>query len=56
MFGAQRMLDALNNDPDADPETMLKNVKSAVSEFVKDAEQFDDLTMLGFEYHGPDGK
>ena len=56
MFGAQRMLDALNSNPDADPETLLKNVKDAVSGFVKDAEQFDDLTMLGFEYHGPDSK
>ena len=56
MFGAQRMLDALNSNPDADPETLLKNVKVAVSGFVKDAEQFDDLTMLGFEYHGPDSK
>ena len=52
MFGSERMLDALNADPDADPETLLKSVKQAVSDFVKDAEQFDDLTMLGFEYHG----
>ena len=52
MFGTERMLDALNADPDADPETLLKSVKQAVSDFVKDAEQFDDLTMLGFEYHG----
>lgn len=52
MFGSERMLNALNADPDADPETLLKNVKQAVSDFVKDSEQFDDLTMLGFEYHG----
>lgn len=52
MFGPDRMLEALNIDPDADPETLLINVKKAVSDFVKDAEQFDDLTMLGFEYHG----
>ena len=52
MFGSDRMLEALNSDPDADPETLLNNVKKAVNDFVKDAEQFDDLTMLGFEYHG----
>lgn len=52
MFGTDRMLEALNSDPDADPETLLNNVKKAVSDFVKDAEQFDDLTMLGFVYHG----
>lgn len=52
MFGVERMVDALNVNAEADPETLLNNVKQAVSDFVKDAEQFDDLTMLGFEYHG----
>ncbi|MCR5048911.1 MAG: SpoIIE family protein phosphatase [Saccharofermentans sp.] len=56
MFGQERMLEALNSDPDADPTTLLKNVQKAVAEFVKDAEPFDDLTMLAFEYHGPDKK
>ena len=50
MFGTDRMLDALNALPDADPEQLLKNV----AEFVQDAEQFDDLTMLCMEYHGKD--
>ena len=53
MFGSLRMLDALNSTPDADPEGMLNSVKNAVNDFVQDAEQFDDLTMLGFEYRGP---
>ncbi len=52
MFGTERMLEALNRDPDAPPAGMLKNVRAAVDGFVKDAEQFDDLTMLGFEYKG----
>ena len=49
-FGTERMLEALNAAPDAGPEELLKNVRAAVNRFVKDAEQFDDLTMLGFEY------
>ena len=53
MFGSRRMLDALNSTPDADPEGMLNSVKNAVNDFVQNAEQFDDLTMLGFEYRGP---
>ena len=53
MFGSRRMLDALNSTPGADPEGMLNSVKNAVNDFVQDAEQFDDLTMLGFEYRGP---
>ena len=52
MFGMQRMVDALNAEPEASPERILRNVRAAVNEFVKDAEQFDDLTMLCLEYKG----
>lgn len=51
MFGTDRMVEALNIDPEAAPEKVLENVRTAVNEFVKDAEQFDDLTMLCLEYH-----
>jgi sigma-B regulation protein RsbU (phosphoserine phosphatase) len=50
MFGTDRMIDALNIDPGAAPETVLKNVRAAVDEFVGSAEQFDDLTMVCLEY------
>ena len=53
LFGTERMIDALNIDPDATPQQILKNVRAAVDGFVKDAEQFDDLTMLCVEYKGP---
>ena len=43
---------ALNAQPDAPPEQTLRNVRAAVDAFVKDAEQFDDLTMLCVEYRG----
>ncbi len=52
LFGTERMLGALNGDPDAVPEQILKNVRGAADAFVKDAEQFDDLTMLCMEYRG----
>lgn len=55
LFGTDRMLDALNTDTTAIPEQILKNVRSAVDGFVKEAEQFDDLTMLGMEYRGGAG-
>ena len=51
-FGTERMVNALNLDPSAAPEQILKNVRKAVDEFVKEAEQFDDLTMLCLEYNG----
>ena len=50
LFGTERMLAALNKDADAAPQDILKAVRAAVDDFVKDAEQFDDLTMLCLEY------
>ena len=52
LFGLERMLAALNQEPNAAPETILKNVRAAVDDFVQEAEQFDDLTMLCLEYKG----
>ena len=49
LFGTERMIEALNADPDAAPEELLKNVRASVDGFVKEAEQFDDLTMLCVE-------
>ena len=52
IFGTARMLEALNGNPDAAPEQILKNVSGAVDGFVNGAEQFDDVTMLCMEYRG----
>ena len=52
LFGTERMLTVLNEDTDASPESVLQNVRTAVDGFVKNAEQFDDLTMLCMEYKG----
>ena len=52
LFGAERMLEALNADADASPEKILGQVRAAVDGFVREAEQFDDLTMLCVEYRG----
>lgn len=52
LFGTQRMLNALNTQPDAPLEAILQNVRRAVDEFVGGAEQFDDLTMMCVSYHG----
>ncbi len=48
-FGIERMLEALNRDPDASPEEQLATLKQAVDEFVGDAAQFDDLTMMAIK-------
>ena len=52
LFGTDRMLEALNRNPEADPKALLSNVRDAVDAFVGNAEQFDDLTMLCVEYKG----
>ena len=52
LFGTERMLAALNEAPSAPLGELLKSVRKAVDGFVKDAEQFDDLTMLCVEYRG----
>ena len=52
LFGNERLVEALNRDPNASPKDVLSHVKQAVDEFVGDAPQFDDLTMLGLQYFG----
>ncbi|HBI52999.1 MAG TPA: hypothetical protein DDX72_09515, partial [Ruminococcaceae bacterium] len=52
LFGNERMLDALNKDVSASPEKILEEVTQSVNAFVKDAEQFDDMTMMCLEYKG----
>ncbi|MDO5122361.1 MAG: PP2C family protein-serine/threonine phosphatase, partial [Erysipelotrichaceae bacterium] len=52
MFGTDRMIDVLNEDPQADPEKILKRMSTAIDDFVLEAEQFDDITMMCITYHG----
>lgn len=52
LFGTDRMVETLNRAKDASPEEILACVDSAVNDFVKEAEQFDDLTMMCLEYKG----
>ncbi len=51
-YGTERMLSALNRDPEANPAKLLNKVRSSLASFVKSAEQFDDITMMCIEYKG----
>ena len=53
LFGLERLTEALNRQPDAACQQQIANVKEAVDAFVRDAPQFDDLTMLCMQYNGP---
>ena len=52
MFTTDRMMEAADKLRAATPEETLAGIRNAVDEFVDDAEQFDDLTMLCVEYKG----
>ena len=52
MFGIEGVCDALNRSSDETPEKLLRDVTASIGDFVKDAEQFDDLTMMSVFYYG----
>ena len=52
LFGTDRMLEALNDADDAAPHDVLTTVRQHINGFVKQAPQFDDITMLCFELKG----
>ena len=56
MFGEERMVAALNKDPDATPEELIHSMRDAVDQFAAGADQFDDITMLCMKYYGTKGK
>ena len=47
LFGAGRLIETLNGSTAHGPVELLTSVREAVNEFAGEAEQFDDLTMLG---------
>ena len=53
-FGTDRMLEVLRKAENGTPREVVEAVHNAVNEFVQDAPQFDDLTMLCIQYDGPD--
>ena len=52
LFKTDGLLRVLNSEPDADARRMCEIVAEGIDEFVGDAPQFDDITMLGFKYLG----
>ncbi len=52
LFGTERMVEALRLAENDSPKEILEMVDAAVDSFVKEAPQFDDLTMLCLEFVG----
>jgi sigma-B regulation protein RsbU (phosphoserine phosphatase) len=55
MFGETRLLAALNQDPDAAPDALIRRVHESGDRFAGGADQFDDITMLCMKYYGMQG-
>ena len=56
LFGTERMLKALNSHREDNLQDLLPHLKEDIDTFVGDAVQFDDITMLAFDYYGSEGK
>ena len=50
LFGMDRMVASLNQDPDAGPEQLIRQMTDSIHDFVGSAPQFDDITMLSVIY------
>ncbi len=46
LYGTDRLLEALNREPDAPCDRLIGGVREDIAAFVGEAAQFDDLTML----------
>lgn len=52
LYSEDRLYKVLNEDTQTDMKTLCQNVKADVDRFVGEADQFDDITMLAFNYKG----
>ena len=52
LFGTERMTAALQQAEKGTPEEILASVHDAINQFVGEAPQFDDITMLCLQYNG----
>ena len=52
LYGTDRLVKALNEAGKQPPKEICKAVREDIDRFVKDAPQFDDITMLCVRYHG----
>ena len=50
LYGEDRLLAFMNQNADTDAKVLLPMLKANIDEFVGEAPQFDDITMLMFDY------
>lgn len=52
LYGEDRLRNLLNKKAAKGSEELLDSVTTDLADFVEDADQFDDITMLAFHYYG----
>jgi len=52
-YGTERLLNILSANSGQPMTELLADVKADIENFVGEADQFDDITMMGFRYNGP---
>jgi serine phosphatase RsbU (regulator of sigma subunit) len=52
LYGTERLIDALNRVKEEVPEEICRGIREDIDRFVKEAPQFDDITMLCLRWHG----
>ena len=55
LYGEDRLLDFMNQNPTVEATELLPKLKANIDEFVGEAPQFDDITMLMFDYKSKQG-
>ena len=56
LFGEERILETVSKNGDRELTKMLPLIREDIDSFAGEAPQFDDITMLVFEYRGKDKK
>ena len=51
LFGTERMMEALKGNEKEKLDKIDQKLRQSISDFVKDAPQFDDITMLGMRFN-----
>ena len=49
LYGEDRLLSVANQHKEDTPQQLLPSIKADIDQFVGDAPQFDDITMLGLK-------
>ena len=56
LFGDERLTEALNLTQESNPEILINSLYGSIRDYVKEAPQFDDITMLCVRYNGKEEK